>query len=248
MKEKSREMVLNEDYYTVAANDIIKGKQAMKLQTARLIRLAITQVAQQDKALQTSTVSITNLAEFLNISRDNLYRDIREICKQAMESVVYIGTPNPKNPWKMIHWIGCAEYDGAGELTIKLSHELKPYVLELDKWFTQYQLKNILEFTSFYAIRLYEILKCAEGEDPYENKGREYYYTIEELRQFFGCEDKYERVSQFKAKTIEVAVREINEKSDIEVYHEYKKRGREVVGVTFGVTMNYRKYRERKFE
>ena len=33
------EMQYNSEYFTVAANDIIKGKQSMTLQTARLIRL-----------------------------------------------------------------------------------------------------------------------------------------------------------------------------------------------------------------
>ena len=42
-KVKKYEMTYNAEHYTVAANDIIKGKQSMTLQTARLIRLLITQ-------------------------------------------------------------------------------------------------------------------------------------------------------------------------------------------------------------
>ena len=84
--------------------------------------------------------------------------------------------------------------------------------MELEKWFTQYQLKNILEFSSYYAIRLYEIIKCEDGLTC--GKKSELEFEISELRKYFDCEKKYVRISQFKEKVIEVAVREINEKSD----------------------------------
>lgn len=145
-------MTYNAEHYTVAANDIIRGKQSMTLQTARLIRLLITQVVKEDKDLKTYRCRISDLAKFMNIPSSNLYRDIRNICDCAMKSVVYIGTGNPKQPWKMFHWVSTAEYDDNGTLTIRLSDQIKPYVLELEKWFTQYQLKNILEFNSYYDI------------------------------------------------------------------------------------------------
>lgn len=52
-KSKDYDMTYNAEHYTVAANDIIKGKQSMTLQTARLIRLLITQVVKEDKDLKT---------------------------------------------------------------------------------------------------------------------------------------------------------------------------------------------------
>lgn len=236
-KVKKYEMTYNSDHYTVAANDIIRGKQSMTLQTARLIRLLITQVVKEDKDLKTYVCKISKLAEFLNIPSSNLYRDIREICDCAMKSVVYIGTGNPKEPWKMFHWLDTAEYDGNGVITLKLSEKIKPYVLELEKWFTQYQLKNILEFNSYYAIRLYEIIKCEDGSTG--GMKSELEFEIEELRQYFDCENKYIRISQFKEKVIEVAVREINDKSDIYIIPTYKKTGRAITSVSFEIHANY---------
>lgn len=52
-------MQYNSEYFTVAANDIIKGKQSMTLQTARLIRLLVTQVVKEDKDLKTYSCRIT---------------------------------------------------------------------------------------------------------------------------------------------------------------------------------------------
>lgn len=234
------EMTYNAEHNTVAANDIIKGKQSMTLQTARLIRLLVTQIAERDRDLKTYTCKITDLAKFLNIDSSNLYRDIRGICECAMKSVVYIGTGNPKEPWELFHWLSTAKYDGEGTLTLRLSDEIKPYVLELEKWFTQYKLKNILEFNSYYSIRLYEIIKCEDGATG--NMQSELEFEIEELRQYFGCENKYKLFTDFKRNTIEVAVREINEKSDIYITPTYRKHSRAVTSVSFEIHENYRRF------
>lgn len=242
-KVKKYDMKYNPEHYTVAANDIIRGKQSMTLQTARLIRLLITQVVKEDKDLKTYSCRISDLADFLNIPSSNLYRDIQSICESTMKSVVYIGTGNPKQPWKMFHWVSTAEYDGAGTLTLRLSDEIKPYVLELEKWFTQYQIKNILEFSSYYSIRLYEILKCEEGK--YRNEKLKHEFTVEELKQFFDCENKYSAFKDFRKNVIEVAVREINQQSDIWVDVFYKKTGRSITSVVFEVHINHAVIAER---
>lgn len=243
-KAKKYEMTYNSEHYTVAANDIIRGKQTMNLQTARLIRLLITQVVKEDKDLKTYSCKITDLAKFLNVPRNNLYRDMYQICVAALDSKVYIGTGNPRHPWKMFPWISLAEYDGKGTLTLRLSEQIKPYVLELDKWFTQYQLKNILEFNSYYAIRLYEILQCEEGIYRHEKEAHE--FEMDELRQFFDCENKYKKNNDFIRKVIEVAIREINEKSDIWVEATYKKWGRAINSVVFEVHPNHSVLAERR--
>lgn len=235
-KVKKYALTYNKNHYTVAANDIIRGKQSMTLQTARLIRLLITQVVKEDKDLKTYMCKISDLAAFLNVPKNNLYRDIRGICECAMKSVVYIGTADPKQPWQMFHWLSTAEYDGEGTLTLRLSNEIKPYILELEKWFTQYQLKNILEFNSYYAIRLYEIIKCEDGATG--QKETELEFDIAELRQYFDCEKKYPAFKDFRKNVIEVAVREINEKSDIFLKPTYLKHGRAVESVSFEIHPN----------
>lgn len=237
------EMTYNAEHNTVAANDIIRGKQSMTLQTARLIRLLVTQIAEKDKDLKTYTCKITDLAKFFNIDSSNLYKEVFKICECALDSNVYIGTGNPKHPWKLFRWISMASYDGQGTITLRLSDEIKPYVLELEKWFTQYKLKNILEFNSYYAIRLYEIIKCEDGATG--NMQSELEFDIEELRQYFGCENKYAAFKDFRKRVIEIAVREINDKSDIWINPTYKKNGRSYTSVSFEIHANYRRVIEK---
>lgn len=236
MNDKRYNMTYNNEHYTVMANDIVKARQSMSLQAARLIRLMISKVVKEDKDLKTYTCNITELAEFLNISRNNLYRDIEDICNTLHQSIVYIGTGNPKHPWKRLNWISMSEYDGKGTLTIRLSDDIKPYVIELERCFTQYQLKNILNFNSYYAIRLYEIIKCEDGRTlGTEEKMR---FTIKELREYCDCIDKYTRLIDFKRNVIEVAVREINTKSDLYIIPHYIKTGRAITDIDFEIHVN----------
>lgn len=66
---------------------------------------------------------------------------------------------------------------------------------------------------SFYAIRLYELLKS----DFYKETTEYIEYMVQDLRQFFECENKYKLFADFRKKVIDTAIVEINNKSDIEI-------------------------------
>ena len=243
-RKKAHEMAYKAENYAVMANDIIRGKQSMTLQEARLIRLLITQVAQGDTDYQTYSCRIVDLAAFLGIPKNNIYRDIPDICKGLMQNVVYIGTGNKRSPWRMFHWVSLAEYDGAGTLTLRLSDEIKPYVLDLEKWFTRYPLGNILAMRSYYSIRLYELIKCQDGVGRAEKDHVD--FDIDELRQACGCEGKYKQIIEFKKWVITPAVNEINKNTDIWVEVEYIKTGRRITSVRFHVHYNLMKRKKKQ--
>lgn len=221
----------NGDHYAVMANDIIKGKQISTLQQARFIRLMITQIVKHDKELKTYTCRIQDFANFFGISSSNLYQEVESLCTELLKCQVHIGTGNPKKPWKKINWFGCAEYDGQGELTLCLSQQMQPYILDLNKWFTQYQLKNIVSMKSVYGIRLYEILKCDENKARDTNNVFE--YEIEDLRKMLGCEEKHKQIKDLKKYVIEKGIDEINKYTDIYVFVDYIKKGRRIHAIRF---------------
>lgn len=236
MSDLTSKISYNPDHFTVMANDIVRGRQSMTLQAARLVRLMIAQVVKEHKDLRTYTVNVTELAKFFGVPKNNMYRDIVSICEVLHKAVVYVATGNPKQPWKMFNWISMSEYDGNGTLTIRLSEDIKPYVLELDKCFTQYQLKNILQFNSFYTLRLYELIKCCDGKQYGEKSWIE--FTVQELREAMDCLDKYAGFKYFKRRIISPAICEINSKSDIEVSAEYIKQGTSITKVKFYIHIN----------
>ena len=99
----------------------------------------------------------------------------------------------------------------------------------------EWRILNFLFYGEFE--RLYELLKCKDGESS--NSKIELEFEVDELRQYFDCEKKYQKISQFKEKVINTAVREINEKSDLWVNPTYKKTGRAITSVVFETHANY---------
>ena len=68
----------NREYNVIQANELVRSRQyELTLLEAKLIRLAIAQVLKQDADLKTYTCNVARLAEFLGISRQNIYKEVQ---------------------------------------------------------------------------------------------------------------------------------------------------------------------------
>lgn len=239
MAEKEYPLKLNPDYYVVTANDLIKGRQKMSLREAQLLFIAISQVVRDDKDFKTYTTTVSELSVFMGDSPENLYRDLKGICKSLCQQVVevQVGGENSrgKAKWKVFSWVQSAEYDN-GKLTIRLSDDIKPYLIELDKYYTQTQIGTLMSFRSYYTTRLYQYLRAETGA-KWETQ-EEWHFTIAELRELFLIKDKqYKQPRDLLKKTILPALEELS-KSDyayILDYEEHRasRRGRPLESVSF---------------
>ena len=230
-------LIGNENNHVVMDNRLIESKQMMPLNAAKIVRMAIAKITYEDEKFRTYSCSITELAEFLRVSKSNLYRDIRGICDVLERSRVFVGTDDPARPWKRLQWIDYARYDGGGMVSMRLSKDVEPYLIGLRKCYTQYRLRNIVDFSSFYAIRLYELLIHQMNLLDY-NGDETFSYTVDELRELMFCETKFTRFADFRRKVLNVAVREINEKSDIHIEMMFFRQGKVYRKVAFNVRVN----------
>jgi plasmid replication initiation protein len=117
----------------------------------------------------------------------------------------------------------------SGEIRIKMHDLMKPFVLQLKKKFTQYELVFTLAMKSRYSIRLYEILKS------YSNLYR-IDFDLNVLKKMLSAEH-YERFPDFKRKVLETALKEINELSDVTVTYEIGKEGRRFAAINFYINV-----------
>lgn len=239
MSEKEYPLKLNPDYYVVTANDLIKGRQKMSLREAQLLFIAISQVVREDKDFKTYTTTVTELANFMGIDENSLYRDLEGICTSLCKQVVkiQIGGTNArgKAKWKVFSWVQSAEYD-SGKLTLRLSDDIKPYLLELDKYYTQTQLGTLMTFRSYYTTRLYQYLRADTGA-KWESV-EEWYFTCEELRELFQVKEKqYKLPRDLIRYTIMPALEELGNSDYAHIWdyeeHRASKHGRPLIGVSF---------------
>ena len=240
--EDIKDMNLNSNNLVVMSNDLIKSKSNLSLNEIKILRLAIMQVIKEDKDLQTYKVNITDLAELLNIDRHDIYREADKITTSLLQEIVYIGDGNPKHKWKKFQWCSSCEYN-AGVLTIKLHEDLKPYLLNLSELYTQYLLEDILYLKSVYSVRIYELIREEmRYQKVFSDKEANIYLSMETIRKATDTEDKYEKYSMFKARVIEAAINEINEKLQYYITYEPVKESRRIVG--FNINIKSKIYKE----
>ena len=92
------------------ANELLRSKQSdLTLMESKLIRLAVSQIMKGDKDLRTYKVNVSQLAEFLEVPKTNVYRSMQDINISLMQRVIFIrdkevpdkkGKPN----YKILHW------------------------------------------------------------------------------------------------------------------------------------------------
>jgi plasmid replication initiation protein len=89
-----------------------------------------------------------------------------------------------------------------------------------------------MQLRSVYSVRLFELLK------QYQSIG-ERHFSIQEIRDFCGIEDKkYTNIQDIKRYVLDIAQKEINEKTDIFIDFEFIKTSRKFTGVDFTITTN----------
>jgi plasmid replication initiation protein len=123
---------------------------------------------------------------------------------------------------------------GEGIIEFDLTKYVLPYLFQLKNNFTSYELAAALRLTSKYAKRIYQI--CSQWKDLGETKK----YDLQDFKKMLGLLDekgneKMERISQLREKVLDVAVKQINEHTELNVSYTLEKRGKTFKNITFTV-------------
>jgi plasmid replication initiation protein len=123
---------------------------------------------------------------------------------------------------------------GTRIIEVSLSEKILPYLFDLKSNFTSYGLASALRLTSKYAKRIYPI--CSQWKDLSETKK----YDIQEFKKMLGLlddkgNDKANRISDLRSKVLNIAVKQINEHTELNISYELEKRGKTFKNITFKV-------------
>lgn len=167
----------------------------------------------------------------LDIKDQSKYTEIPKITKKLLQKAFEI---QQGNKIIQLSWLSSAEYDkGTGMVELEFSPKLKPYMLGLKEFFTTYQLRNILELTCKYSIRLYEIFKSNEYRQTLKME-------LIELFNILKLSKAYSEYFDLKKRILEPAKKELSEKTDIEFDYKPIKTGRKVTALKFIIKHNPR--------
>uniref|UniRef100_UPI00359F4C1A RepB family plasmid replication initiator protein n=1 Tax=Veillonella sp. TaxID=1926307 RepID=UPI00359F4C1A len=99
-----------------------------------------------------------------------------------------------------------------------------------EDFFTSYLLEQTASMDSIYSVRLYELLV------QWKSAKQTPMFDLVKFRDQLGVEvNEYKAMCDFKKRVLQVAINEINEKSDIKISYEQVKKGRSIAGFKFKV-------------
>jgi plasmid replication initiation protein len=123
---------------------------------------------------------------------------------------------------------------GAGRIEVRLSESIRPYLFDLKNNFTSFELLSALRLTSKHAKRIYAL--CSQWKDVGETKR----FEIQELKKMLGLIDEkgkeeYTEITMFKKKVLDIAVKQINEHTDLTISYKLEKEGRAFKSIVFSI-------------
>jgi len=228
-------------------NDIIEACYALHHSELRLLYSCISKITfdqsvpelPETLAISEETRFSVNAHEYsktFNIAIGQARRDMKYAVNELWEKDITIKNGGIDGTDLTIRWLSSKTNPMKGArfkndtVHIEFSHNVIPYLTNLKKQgnFTQYAIENLSELGSAHSIRLYEMLKKIQKISPQE-------ISLADLKERFLLVCKYKRMKDFKDRVLDLAVNEINEKTDIHVSYENVKHGRSIVGFMFTV-------------
>lgn len=211
----------------------------MTLDEKRLLILA-SPTARMIDASEKDAIEVTaeQFANECGIKVSSAYKQLEVASKNLLNrSFSYI---NERGKRVGVTWVIRAVYED-GYISVCFPDEVLIMLKAFDASnpFTKYKKENVLLLKGEYSIDLYHIAKKYEGMTTFQ-------MTLEDYKLELGLPKSYNRINNLKARALEPAIDEINEKTDINITYENVKRGRTVTGLKFTVKPKAKKTLEEK--
>ena len=219
----------------VKTNQLNSALQNLSLPEIRIVQLAIVDARETNTGLCTDKplrIDALRYAEMFETTRQNGYKRMKEAEETLFNRrFSYIDDDGKVVKSRWIQQVRYLDDEGAIELVFTLA--VVNGISRIDgaeDFFTSYLLEQTASMDSIYSVRLYELLvqwKAAK-QTPM--------FALERFREQLGVEiNEYKAMCDFKKRVLQVAINEINEKSDIKISYEQVKKGRSIAGFKFKV-------------
>lgn len=230
----------------VKSNRLNSAIQNLSLPELRIIQLAIVDARETGNGLSTDTplrIDAMRYAEAFETTRQNAYNRMKE-AEETLFNRRFTFLDSEGKTVKS-RWIQRVRYlDDEGAIELAFTLDVVKGITRLDgaeEFFTQYLLSQTSNLNSVYSVRLYELLiqwKTAVKTPVFE---------LSLFRGQMGLNDgEYKAMCDFKKRVLDLAVNEINEKTDLTVSYTQEKKGRLIHGFKFTVKQKEKTKKEVK--
>lgn len=217
----------------VKTNRLNQAFQVLTLAELHIVQLAIVDARETGTGLSTDKplrIDAMRYAEAFGTSRQNAYKRMKE----AEDTLFNRRFSFYDEDGKLVksRWIQQVKYlDDEGAIELAFTMAVVHGISRIDgvkEFFTQYLLSQTAKLSSVYSARLYELLV------QWKSIGKTPVFELANFRDQLGIGvNEYQRMDHFKTRIIDMALKEINEQTDITASYEQHKKGRVITGFSF---------------
>jgi len=208
----------------VKSYGLVNSRYKLTVAEANFVYILMEKIHRKDEEFKLYEISKQELEIILNSEQKSIRLDL--LTDNLMKKILKIET---ERGWKKFTWFQSMEYiNEMGMIEVKISEDLKPHLLNLKNRFVQCELENLLSFKSIYSKRLYELLV------EYQKIGNRT-IKVKDMQDMFQVPKSLLVYADFKRFVLEVALKEINEKTDLNFSYTPIKLGRKVDRIQFDI-------------
>lgn len=218
----------------VKDNALINASYNLDLVEQRLILLAIVEARESGKGINANDPLTVHAESYINqfgVHRNTAYQALKDACDDLFARQFSYQSLSEKGNVvnHKSRWVSEVAYiDNEAIVQLIFSPAIVPLITRLEEQFTKYEIQQISNLSSAYAVRLYEILIA------WRSSGSTPIIPLIEFRKKIGVLDsEYKRMYDFKKYVLDIAIKQINEHTDITVKVEQHKTGRSITGFSF---------------
>ena len=218
----------------VKDNALINASYNLELVEQRIVLQAIVKARETETGFDTATPLSIHASEYekqFGVTKDAAYKALKDAVLSLFErQFTFTELQDEKLKVVKSRWVSQIAYvDKSAEVQIIFSPAVASMCSRLERHFTSYDLEQVAPLTSKYAVRLYELVMSwkAVGKTPI--------FKLQDFREKIGLldENEYKDMCTFKKYVLELAVKQINEHTDIKLDYEQHKAGRKIDGFSF---------------
>ena len=201
----------------VKDNVLVNASYNLDLVEQRLILLAVVGARESGQGVNANdplTIHADSYISHFNVARQTAYQALKDACRNLFERRFSYQESTKKGSLVEItsRWVSQIAYiDETASVQLIFTPAVVPMITALERHFTSYEIEQVSELSSAYAVRLYEILIAwrSTGKTP-----------VFEL-------------ADFRYKLGDTAIKQINLHTDITAKYEQHKSGRKITGFSF---------------
>lgn len=208
------------------SNTLIDASYKLNVQAQKLVLACLSKVDPRAGSIVPKETTMTALeyAELMGI-KHNARRDLYKAADALFKSSIILFEDNEEIE---LYWIQkkAKKIKGESAVTLYWSEDVLKYITQLMGRFTSYKLRNIAKLQSTHSIRLYELLM------KFNSTGERVIF-IDDFKSALGISDKYPLYKDLNKWVIKPSVKELNQRSDLDITFTAIKKGRSVGALGF---------------